>query len=169
MKSKFKEYFQYGLIIMLVVSIKVFVIDVVSVQGCSMYPTLNESHDKVILEKYKQFKKDYSRGDIVVIKEKSVINKTIIKRIIGLPDETIEVKNGHVYINEELLNEEYLDDTIKTYPDMRIVIPKDSIFVLGDNRENSRDSREIGAIEIDEVLGKAIYRFNFREKLFNEL
>jgi signal peptidase I len=169
MKSKFKEYFQYGLIIMLVVSIKVFIIDVVSVQGCSMYPTLNEQHDKVILEKYKQFKKDYSRGDIVVIKEKSVINKTIIKRIIGLPDETIEVKNGHVYINEELLNEEYLDDTIKTYPDMRVVIPEDSIFVLGDNRENSRDSREIGAIEIDKVLGKAIYRFNFREKLFNEL
>jgi signal peptidase I len=169
MKSKFKEYFQYGLIIMLVVSIKVFIIDVASVQGCSMYPTLNEQHDKVILEKYKQFKEDYSRGDIVVIKKNEIINKKIIKRIVGLPNETVEILNGYVYIDGKLLDEPYLDDTVKTYPNMKMTVPDNSIFVLGDNRENSRDSREIGAIEIDEVLGKAIYRFNFREELFNEL
>jgi len=169
MKNKFKEFFQYGLIIVFVLSIKLFVVDIVSVQGCSMYPTLNESHDKVILEKYKQFTDDYDRGDIVVIKEKSVMDKIIIKRIIGLPNETIEIKNGHVYINGELLKEKYLDDDIQTYPNMKIAIPEDSIFVLGDNRENSRDSRDIGAIKIEEVLGKAVYRFNFNRGLFNEI
>jgi len=138
MKSKFKEYFQYGLIIMLVVSIKVFIIDVVSVQGCSMYPTLNEQHDKVILEKYKQFTDDYDRGDIVVIK---MDDRNIIKRIIGLPNETIEIKNGYVYINGELLKEEYLDKDIRTYPDMKVIVPEGHIFVLGDNRENSKDRR----------------------------
>lgn len=59
MNSKFKEYGQYALIIIFVLAIRLFVIDVISVQGCSMYPTLNESHDKVILEKYKQFTDDY--------------------------------------------------------------------------------------------------------------
>ncbi|WP_346913827.1 signal peptidase I [Clostridium sp.] len=164
MKSKFKEYFQYGLIIMLVVSIKVFIIDVVSVQGCSMYPTLNEQHDKVILEKYKQFTDDYDRGDIVVIK---MDDRNIIKRIIGLPNETIEIKNGYVYINGELLKEEYLDKDIRTYPDMKVIVPEGHIFVLGDNRENSKDSRHIGVVKIEDVLGKAIYRFNFNERLFN--
>lgn len=166
MKRKIKEYSQYALIIIFVLSIRLFVIDVISVQGCSMYPTLNESHDKVILEKYKQFTDNYNRSDIIVINEE-ILDKRIIKRVIGLPNETVEIKNGYVYINGELLKEEYLDKDIKTYPDMKVIVPEGHIFVLGDNRENSKDSRHIGVVKIEDVLGKAIYRFNFNERLFN--
>ncbi|WP_346848184.1 MULTISPECIES: signal peptidase I [unclassified Clostridium] len=166
MNSKFKEYGQYALIIIFVLAIRLFVIDVISVQGCSMYPTLNESHDKVILEKYKQFTDDYNRSDIIVINEE-ILDKRIIKRVIGLPNETVEIKNGYIYINGELLKEEYLDKDIRTYPDMKVIVPEGHIFVLGDNRGNSKDSRHIGVVKIEDVLGKAIYRFNFNERLFN--
>ncbi len=131
-----------------------------------MYPTLNESHDKVILEKYKQFTDDYNRSDIIVINEE-ILDKRIIKRVIGLPNETVEIKNGYIYINGELLKEEYLDKDIRTYPDMKVIVPEGHIFVLGDNRGNSKDSRHIGVVKIEDVLGKAIYRFNFNERLFN--
>ena len=146
MKKDYKDYLKIFLVFVLVIMIRVFVLDVITVEGMSMYPTLNEHNDKVILEKYKQFTDDYDRGDIVVIK---IDDRSIIKRVIGLPNETIEIKNSNVYINGELLKEPYLDDSVKTYPDMTIKIPSDSIFVMGDNRQNSSDSRSIGAVKID--------------------
>ena len=159
MKKDYKDYLKIFLVLVLVIMIRVFVIDVITVEGISMYPTLNEYHDKVILEKYKQFTDNYDRGDIVVVK---LENRNIIKRVIGLPNETIEIKNSDVYINGDLFEEPYLDDSIKTYPDMTIKIPSDSIFVMGDNRENSLDSRSIGAIKIDDIMGKSVYRFNLK-------
>lgn len=166
MKKDYKDYLKIFLVFVLVIMIRVFVIDVITVEGISMYPTLNEYHDKVILEKYKQFTDDYDRGDIVVVK---LENRNIIKRVIGLPNESIEIKNSDVYINGELLEEPYLDDSVKTYPDMTIKIPSDSIFVMGDNREYSSDSRSIGAIKIDDIMGKSVYRFNLKKRLFNDL
>ncbi|WP_051823956.1 signal peptidase I [Clostridium sulfidigenes] len=166
MKKDYKDYLKIFLVFVLVIMIRVFVIDVITVEGISMYPTLNEYHDKVILEKYKQFTDNYDRGDIVVVK---LENRNIIKRVIGLPNETIEIKNSDVYINGDLFEEPYLDDSIKTYPDMTIKIPSDSIFVMGDNRENSLDSRSIGAIKIDDIMGKSVYRFNLKKMIFNDL
>lgn len=166
MKKDYKDYLKIFLVFVLVIMIRVFVIDVITVEGISMYPTLNEYHDKVILEKYKQFTDDYDRGDVVVVK---LENRNIIKRVIGLPNETIKIKNSDVYINGELLEEPYLDDSVKTYPDMTIKIPSDSIFVMGDNRENSLDSRSIGAIKIDDIMGKSVYRFNLKKMIFNDL
>ncbi|HAR84818.1 MAG TPA: signal peptidase I [Clostridium sp.] len=166
MKKDYKDYLKIFLVLVLVIMIRVFVIDIITVEGISMYPTLNEYHDKVILEKYKQFTDDYDRGDIVVVK---LENRNIIKRVIGLPNESIEIKNSDVYINGELFEEPYLDDSVKTYPDMTIKIPSDSIFVMGDNREYSLDSRSIGAIKIDDIMGKSVYRFNLKKRLFNDL
>lgn len=166
MKKDYKDYLKIFLVFVLVIMIRVFVIDVITVEGISMYPTLNEYHDKVILEKYKQFTDNYDRDDIVVVK---LENRNIIKRVIGLPNETIEIKNSDVYINGDLFEEPYLDDSIKTYPDMTIKIPSDSIFVMGDNRENSLDSRSIGAIKIDDIMGKSVYRFNLKKMIFNDL
>ncbi len=166
MKKDYKDYLKIFLVFVLVIMIRVFVIDIITVEGISMYPTLNKSHDKVILEKYKQFTDDYDRGDIVVVK---LENRNIIKRVIGLPNESIEIKNSDVYINGKLFEEPYLDDSVKTYPDMTIKIPSDSIFVMGDNREYSSDSRSIGAIKIDDIMGKSVYRFNLKKRLFNDL
>jgi len=165
MKKDYKDYLKIFLVLVLVIMIRVFVIDIITVEGISMYPTLNEYHDKVILEKYKQFTDDYDRGDIVVVK---LENRNIIKRVIGLPNETIKIKNSDVYINGELFEEPYLDDSVKTYPDITIKIPSDSIFVMGDNRY-SLDSRSIGAIKIDDIMGKSVYRFNLKKRLFNDL
>jgi len=165
MKKDYKDYLKIFLVFVLVIMIRVFVLDVITVEGMSMYPTLNEYNDKVILEKYKQFTDDYDRGDIVVIK---MDDRNIIKRVIGLSNETIEIKNSNVYINGELLKEPYLDNSVKTYPDMTIKIPSDSIFVMGDNRQNSLDSRSIGAVKIDDVIGKSIYRFNLKKMIFND-
>jgi len=83
MKKDYKDYLKIFLLFVLVIMIRVFVIDVITVEGISMYPTLNEYHDKVILEKYKQFTDDYDRSDIVVVK---LENRNIIKRVIGLPN-----------------------------------------------------------------------------------
>ena len=82
-----------------------------------------------------------------------------IKRIIGSPNERITIKNGQVYINDELLIEPYLDEVV-TYGDTDMVIPDGYYFVMGDNRTDSRDSREekIGVISKDDINGKAVFR-----------
>lgn len=90
------------------------------------------------------------------------IGKTsYIKRVIGLPGEHVKIENGQVYINGEELEENYLQNGVMT-PAGRmndIIVPSGYIFVLGDNRQNSTDSREFGCIPISKIEGKAIFRF----------
>lgn len=86
-----------------------------------------------------------------------------IKRVIGLPGDHVEIKDGRVYLNDEILNEEYLDTGTITnigegcFDD--VVVPNGYIYVLGDNRDVSADSRRFGCIPIDKIEGKAVFRF----------
>ena len=86
-----------------------------------------------------------------------------IKRVIGLPGEHIEIKNGKVYINGNELKEEYLSNTVKTesmggaYTDL--IVPENTVFVMGDNRSGSSDSRVFGCIPYDKIEGKVVLRF----------
>lgn len=148
-----------------------FLIDNVRVEGQSMYPTLNmeKYNDRVVIEKYKHYNKDYKRGDIVILKSDRTNNDTFIKRVIGLPGETIEIKQGKVYVDNNLLEEDYLINNIITNPQMKLIVPQGSLFLLGDNRGNSRDSRDIGTVSIDDILGKASYRFNLLHLDFEKL
>ena len=91
-------------------------------------------------------------------------NKTsYIKRVIGLPGEHIQIKDGKVYINGEQLKEEYLADDVITDANngqfIDLVVPEGTVFAMGDNRENSGDSRKFGCIPYEKIEGKVVFRF----------
>ena len=101
------------------------------------------------------------RGDVVVFEYPRDFSKDYIKRVIGLPNEKVEIRDGNVYINDTLLDESYLqgvqticrpEDTCSHGP---VVVPGDRVFVLGDNRPNSSDSREWESLPLDRIIGKA--------------
>lgn len=95
--------------------------------------------------------------------EKNVEKVSFIKRVIGLPEEHVEIKNGKVYINGEELDEPYLQDSVYTTAFegafIDIVVPKGSVFVLGDNRAESTDSRRFGCIPLEKLESKVFIRF----------
>ncbi len=138
------------------------------VSGESMYPTLN-TEDYLIINKF-AYKKDMpNRGDIVVFKTELKDNKggkkSLIKRIIGLPNEHLTIEDGKVYINDKLINESYINDDY-TSGDVDIVIPNDCYFAMGDNRLLSKDSRdkEVGLVNKSDIIGEVSVRiFPFKE------
>jgi signal peptidase I len=87
----------------------------------------------------------------------------IIKRVIGLPGERVRIENGHVYINDRQLEEPYLPESVRTYPHnpdyANVLLGEDEYYLLGDNRENSQDSRDIGAVSRGDIEGKLLIRF----------
>ena len=101
------------------------------------------------------------RGDVIVFKAPVNEEDDYIKRIIGLPGETVSIKNGHVYINGKMLEENYLASTLYTSGglflpnDKEVVVPQDHFFVLGDNRPYSSDSRAWGFVPRQNIIGRA--------------
>ncbi|MDD7215101.1 MAG: signal peptidase I [Anaerovoracaceae bacterium] len=104
------------------------------------------------------------RGDVIVFKshlyDEKGKQKNLIKRIIGLPGDTVEIKNGDVYINGELLQEEYVAEQGLSGEMEAVTVPEGRLFVMGDNRRVSQDSRspEVGTIEMDSIVGKVVLR-----------
>lgn len=138
-----KEISSYLIIIVVVVFIRAFIVTPVMIDGESMDPTLKET-DIVILNKLDH---KYERGDIVVVK---TMDERIIKRVIGLPGERIRCADNVIYINGKKIDDDFAyitADFPETY------IKKDYYYVLGDNRENSLDSRRIGAISKSQIVG----------------
>lgn len=149
-----KTLLSYILIVLVVVFIRVFLIDPFRVDGSSMNTTLSDG-EIMILNKIVYKKGDIKRFDIVVINEG---DKKIIKRVIGLPGETIEYKNNKLYINGKIVKDPYPSTKTDDFSITDIghtKIPGDSYFVMGDNRENSLDSRYIGTIKKNNVMGRA--------------
>ena len=153
MKKFIKELIPYIVIIIAVVLIRTYIITPVIVVGESMVPTL-EDGQILLLNKFDYKFNEIERYDIVVIK---VGNGEIIKRVIGLPGESIEYNNNTLYINEHeeetIYNFDTENFTLKDICDCD-KIPQDKYLVLGDNREVSSDSRgPIGLIDIDDIKG----------------
>lgn len=123
-----------------------------TIHGSSMYPTFNNG-DTVFV--YKQYK-EINRYDIIAVNS----DKAMIKRVVALPNETVQICNGKVYINGELLS----DDPVCSYIEEKgkasepILLDTDEYFVLGDNRNNSSDSRIYGPFKKDEILGKIAHK-----------
>ncbi len=140
--------------------IKVFLFQAFFIPSESMLPTL-EVGDRVLVNKLAYSVGDVERGDVVVFHKPaslpvSDVNE-FIKRVIGLPGDTIEGRDGVVFVNGELLDEPYLPPGVITDTFARTV-PDGQLFVMGDNRNNSQDSRSFGTIDADTVVGEAFVR-----------
>lgn len=139
-----------------------FVAQRTDVNGTSMYPTL-EDGDQLIADKITYRFRDPERFDIIIFPYKYAENTYFIKRIIGLPGETVRIdEQGNIYINGEILEEEYGYETI-LYAGLaseEIVLGEDEYFVLGDNRNVSEDSRyaDVGNIKREDIVGRAWLR-----------
>ena len=142
-----KELLPYIIIILVVVLIRTFIITPVRVNGKSMDPTL-ENNEIVLLKKYD---KSFERFDIVVF---DYGDSHLIKRIVGLPGETLYYYNNELYINDEKIAEDFLPKDTETYDFVwDKEIPEGYYFVMGDNRTNSTDSRMIGLVSKSEIRG----------------
>lgn len=143
-----------ALIIFLIINI--FIVNV-KVEGLSMYPTYNEN-DFLIVNKIAYKKDNPAFGDNIVF-ETSRKGHLLIKRVIGLPNDKIVIKDNRVYRNDSLLNEEYIKDGL-TNGDLELIVPEDCYFVLGDNRLNSLDSRSplIGVVKKEDIIGRVFVR-----------
>lgn len=132
------------------------------VQGSSMYPTLEEK-DYLIINRVAYNHKEPKRGDIIVFKTDLVQangkEKDLVKRVIALPGDQIKITDNKVYLNGKLQDEKYIHGE-KTEGDIDMVIPEGYVFAMGDNRENSMDSRdpEVGIVNENDIMGKVMIR-----------
>ncbi len=134
--------------------VRTFLFENYRVVGQSMVPTLQNNQFLVVS------KLDYRlhgprRGDIIVFRDPYSPERKLIKRIIGLPGESVEVQNGQVLVNEERIDEPYIAD-LGRYNQALTPIPDGQYYVLGDNRNNSSDSHTWGLLEQDKIVGKAL-------------
>jgi signal peptidase I len=163
--SKRYWFFTTVITFLLVISIKNLIFVDYRVEGGSMQPTLEEGH-QLSINKVNQFLFEIKRFDIVVFKGPGD-KDAFIKRVIGLPGDELQYKNDQLFINGVAIEEPYLntlkngipfgrltaDFTLKETTGMK-TIPQDSLFVIGDNRRVSHDSRHFGLIHKDDVIGK---------------
>ncbi len=145
--------------------VRTFVLAHFVVEGESMYSTL-DTNDRVFVNKLSYRLHDPNRGDVVVLHQVTgASERDLIKRVIGLPGESVEVRNCTVLIDGRVLNEPYLDPEVVTPTDcggdflLDGVVPENHVFVMGDNRGGSQDSRVIGPIDEDDLVGRAFVVF----------
>lgn len=124
------------------------------VEGRSMFPTLHDN-DKLLLWKLGAIE----RNDIVVFDSHDMDNNKYVKRVIGIAGDEITIKDSVVTVNGTILDEIYINEPIFN-GDLSLTVPEDEIFVLGDNRNHSNDSRAFGTVKLNDVDGKMIFNLN---------
>lgn len=154
---KFVVFAILGLVLFLYLSY-LFVFRFHKVRGKSMVPNF-VSGTYIVSEKLNYYLSTPKRGDVVVFTPPTQDGLEFIARIVGLPGEKVSIKNGFVYINDQILNESYLAPNTKTLRGKKIsetdiVIPDNEYFILGDNRSNSYDSRDYGFVNKTAFVGK---------------
>lgn len=148
----------------IVLPIRYFVAQPFIVRGASMEPNF-EDREYLIIDELSYYFREPRRGDVVVFRYPKDPQQFFIKRVIGLPGERVVIKNGRVHIISSLhpegllIKEEYLVPPNRpTYPEKEVTVPPDQIFVLGDNRDFSSDSRVWGFLPKTLIVGRALFR-----------
>ena len=155
MKKLFKENIFFILGLCFIFFMQLFVVAQTTVSGESMNHTLQDKDRSIILKNT-----NIERFDIIVFKTKELTgeNKQYVKRVIGLPGETVSYKHSQLYINDVPIDEDFDIKDKKMTGDFIYQLKDDEVFVLGDNRGNSTDSRYLGGIKQSYIVGKMVYR-----------
>ena len=149
------------LIISLAISafIIIFLYQPVKVEGTSMMPSLDDQ-ERIFVNKFVYRLEPIQRGDIVVFRYPRDPSKSFIKRVIGVEGDHIRIEDGQVFLNGNLLDEDYVPrayEDERSYPE--VVVPSNSYFVLGDHRTMSNDSRDFGPVKASFIYGKAVFGY----------
>ncbi|OLB37677.1 MAG: signal peptidase I [Acidobacteria bacterium 13_2_20CM_57_17] len=137
----------------------VFLYQPVKVEGTSMAPLLSDQ-ERIFINKFVYRFEPIERGDVVVFWYPLDRSKSFIKRVIGLPGETVEIRQGAVYVDGKLVPEPYVPSQYEDLSDFALVrVPKDSYFVMGDHRISSNDSRVFGPVESRYIYGRAVFAY----------
>lgn len=192
LKKEFGEWvFAFAVAIFIALLIRYFVFTPTLVKQTSMYPTLKSGERLYLSRMIRNFDQMPQRGDILTFEEPDgypinddnpvayynthtgamdkftryfleIGKRSFIKRVIALPGEHVEILDGKVYIDGEVLNEPYLADSVETTPMKgkyyNLIVPEGTIFLMGDNRTGSSDCREFGCIPLDKIEGKVLFR-----------
>ncbi|HXH66957.1 MAG TPA: signal peptidase I [Candidatus Limnocylindrales bacterium] len=137
----------------------VFLYQPVKVEGTSMAPLLSDQ-ERIFINKFVYRFEDIHRGDVVVFWYPLDRSKSFIKRVIGLPGETVDIRHGMLYVNSQLISEPYVPPQYADVTDFGpIKVPKDSYFVMGDHRISSNDSRVFGPVASQFIYGRAVFAY----------
>ena len=163
-----KAFFDWALVVVIALvvalGVRTFLFDHFVVEGASMYSTL-ETGDRVFVNKVSYRLHDPNRGDVVVLHEiRGTTERDLIKRVIAVGGEEVEMRSCEVRIGGQLLVEPYLDPTVVTPGNCGgdfgpILVPEGTVFVMGDNRAGSQDSRALGPVLLDDIVGRAFVVF----------
>ena len=163
-----KAFFDWALVVVIALvvalGVRTFLLAHFVVEGSSMYSTL-ETGDRVFVNKVSYRLHDPNRGDVVVLHEiRGTTERDLIKRVIAVGGEEIEMRSCEVRIGGQLLIEPYLDPTVVTPGNCGgdfgpILVPEGAVFVMGDNRAGSQDSRTLGPVLLDDIVGRAFVVF----------
>jgi len=151
-------------VVIIVYLTKTYVFQLFSVDGQSMEPNLHHKQ-MILVDKLSYLFRTPHRGEIIVFEKPGAKNVNFIKRVIGLPGETVEIHQNKITIKNNLypdgftIAEEYIPNDYPTNGDYEYTVNDNEVFVLGDNRTNSQDSRMLGPIPIDHIIGRALFTY----------
>lgn len=140
--------------------VRPFIVEAFVIPSESMVPTLMVG-DRVLANKFIYDFTDPDKGDVVVFESVEVEGQDLIKRVVGTPGDTVEVRDGTLYVNGEPQKEPYVNQEGSglSPPQNELTVPEDTVFVMGDNRANSRDSRFFGPVPEENLEGEAFVIF----------
>lgn len=156
-----------ALSVVLAVVLIVFIYQPVKVEGTSMMPSLTDQ-ERIFINKfaYRWGLESIQRGDMVVFWFPRDTSKSYIKRVVGLPGDTVEIRDGDVYVNGKVLEEDYVPSQYRDHQTLApVTVPANAFYVLGDHRSSSNDSRAWGTVERKYIYGKAVFVYWPLDKL----